>query len=200
MSVFDDADLNVPAARSRTPWVILSLLVGTAVVAGVLYLIATRANAAQNGAQEQAQTEPLDLDMSEFTETPEGVKYKTVDQPAEPKVAQDGDVLLVHYRGSLESGRVFDTSLEPRAGARKAYGEPLVLRLGDGEVIKGWEIGLRGMSVGEQRRLVIPPELAYGDKGAGDVIPPGATLIFDVELVGLYRAPEAGEAGDTPAE
>ncbi|MEL7239201.1 MAG: FKBP-type peptidyl-prolyl cis-trans isomerase, partial [Planctomycetota bacterium] len=102
------------------------------------------------------------------------------------RVAENGDLLMVHYTGKLDDGTVFDSSLNARPGSRKPYGVPLMLKLGRGEVIKGWEIGLQGMQVGEQRTIVIPPELAYGDRDLG-VIPPNSTLTFDVELVGLYR-------------
>jgi FKBP-type peptidyl-prolyl cis-trans isomerase FkpA len=87
----------------------------------------------------------------------------------------------VHYTGWLfedgELGEQFDSS--------KDRGDPFSFRLGAGMVIQGWDEGVVGMQVGGQRRLVIPAALAYGDRGAGNVIPPGATLIFDVELLGL---------------
>ncbi|KAF2361039.1 FKBP-type peptidyl-prolyl cis-trans isomerase domain [Trinorchestia longiramus] len=93
------------------------------------------------------------------------------------KSSSTGDRLSVHYTGSLTNGTVFDSSL-PR-------GEPFEFRLGASEVIPGWDQGLLGMCAGERRRLVIPPQLAYGDQGAGDVIPPGATLVFDIELMDI---------------
>eukprot|EP01122_Echinamoeba_exundans_P002830 TRINITY_DN12818_c0_g1_i1.p1 TRINITY_DN12818_c0_g1~~TRINITY_DN12818_c0_g1_i1.p1 ORF type:complete len:196 (+),score=58.60 TRINITY_DN12818_c0_g1_i1:41-628(+) len=97
------------------------------------------------------------------------------------KKAQPGDTVAVHYTGKLQSnGKVFDSSRE--------RGQPITFELGSGRVIQGWDQGIQGMCPGESRRLTIPPHLAYGDRGAGDVIPPGATLVFDVELVSISRA------------
>lgn len=91
--------------------------------------------------------------------------------------AQNGQTIKVHYTGTLTDGKVFDSSI-PR-------GEPFTLKLGAGQVIPGWELGLLGMKVGEKRRLTIPPELAYGKDGFPGVIPPNATLIFEVELLAI---------------
>ena len=90
--------------------------------------------------------------------------------------AQDYNKVVVNYTGKLEDGSIFDSSLNPGR-------EPFTFTLGVGYVIKGWDIGVKGMKVGGRRRLTVPPELGYGDKGAGSVIPPGATLIFDVDLL-----------------
>ena len=99
-------------------------------------------------------------------------------------VVSPGQIAVVNYTGWLyeesapeHKGREFDSS--------KNAGQPFQFPLGTGNVIKGWDQGVAGMKVGEDRRLVIPPDLAYGDAGAGGVIPPGATLLFDVELVGI---------------
>jgi FKBP-type peptidyl-prolyl cis-trans isomerase FkpA len=95
-----------------------------------------------------------------------------------------GQIAVVQYTGWLyetgatdHKGKEFDSS----RNARQAFKFPL----GTGSVIKGWDQGVAGMKVGESRRLTIPPQLAYGDAGAGGVIPPGATLVFDVELIGI---------------
>src|SRR5438445_599561 len=88
-----------------------------------------------------------------------------------------GDSVKVHYTGWLKSGQKFDSSHD--------RGEPLVFPIGRGRVIKGWDEGVGSMRVGGKRKLIIPAHLGYGDRGAGGVIPPGATLIFEVELVGI---------------
>jgi FKBP-type peptidyl-prolyl cis-trans isomerase FkpA len=93
------------------------------------------------------------------------------------KEAHAGDEVEVHYTGWLTDGRKFDSSHD--------RGEPYPVRLGAGNVIKGWDAGLVGMKVGGKRKLTIPPELGYGSRGHGSDIPPGATLVFDVELVNV---------------
>ncbi|XP_028040119.1 peptidyl-prolyl cis-trans isomerase FKBP2 [Bombyx mandarina] len=96
--------------------------------------------------------------------------------------SRKGDLLHMHYTGTLDDGTEFDSSI-PR-------GNPLTFKLGSGQVIKGWDQGLLGMCEGEQRKLVIPPELAYGSAGAPPKIPKSATLTFHVELVKIERKDE----------
>ena len=108
-----------------------------------------------------------------LTTTPSGLQIIQVNT-TNGKEAKAGDTVSAHYTGYLTDGTKFDSSVG---------GDPIVFPLGTGSVIEGWDEGLQGMKVGEKRRLIIPPQLGYGARGAGGVIPPNATLIFDVELV-----------------
>lgn len=116
----------------------------------------------------------LDKVAAGFNKTPSGLRYKII-QKGTGKKAQKGKKVSVHYKGQLTDGSVFDSSY-----SRK---EPIIFILGVGQVIKGWDEGLQLLNVGDKARLVIPGHLGYGSAGAGNVIPPDATLIFDVELV-----------------
>jgi FKBP-type peptidyl-prolyl cis-trans isomerase FkpA len=106
--------------------------------------------------------------------TRSGLKYLDLRAGQGPE-AKKGAVLEVHYTGWLRDGKKFDSSRDRNA--------PFTFKLGAGHVIKGWDEGVAGMKVGGKRRLVIPPQLGYGARGAGNVIPPNAELIFEVELL-----------------
>lgn len=106
--------------------------------------------------------------------TENGLEY-TITQEGTGPAPQSGDRVAVHYRGTFTDGRVFDSSYD--------RGEPLVFNVDRGEVIAGWDQGIMLLREGSKATLTIPPELGYGQRGAGGVIPPNATLVFDVELV-----------------
>ena len=109
----------------------------------------------------------------------------TINQEGSGDRASIGMSVSVHYTGKLEDGTIFDSSI-PR-------GQPFTFTLGAGQVIKGWDLGVEGMTVGEKRNLVIPPHLGYGVLGAGATIPPNATLVFDVELLEVKMPITLGE-------
>lgn len=117
----------------------------------------------------------LDVDLDSMDRTPSGLYVRDL-EIGSGETAQAGQVVTVHYTGWLPNGREFDSS---RGGAPFEFG------LGAGEVIRGWDEGVAGMNVGGRRQLVIPPELAYGNRSPGGGIPPNATLVFVVELLGI---------------
>ncbi len=109
------------------------------------------------------------------TDLPGGLKYWDITQGTGP-VVQKGDTVKMEYTGWLTSGKKFDSNV--------GTGRPFTVKLGAGDVIKGWDEGIPGMKVGGKRQLRIPPDLAYGTQGYPGAIPPNSTLIFDVELLG----------------
>ncbi|OYU94307.1 MAG: peptidylprolyl isomerase [Bacteroidetes bacterium B1(2017)] len=119
---------------------------------------------------------PFDVKGKDTLTTASGLRYIMVNKGTGVK-AESGKTVDVHYTGYLMDGKVFDSSVE--------RGEPISFPLGQNMVIRGWEEGIALMHVGDKMRLIIPSELGYGANGAGGVIPPNATLIFDVELVNV---------------
>ena len=112
----------------------------------------------------------------EIIETATGLGYVELVEGT-GATAKKGESVTVHYTGWLKSGEKFDSSHDRN--------QPFVFPLGAGQVIKGWDEGVAGMKIGGKRTLIIPASLGYGQQGAGGVIPPGPTLIFEVELVGI---------------
>lgn len=122
---------------------------------------------------------PWEVKSRDTLATASGLKYIIVEKAKDANAvkAENGKTVDVHYTGFLLNGKVFDSSIE--------RGQPLSFPLGNGMVIKGWEEGIALMQVGDKMRLIIPSNLGYGPNGMGGVIPPNATLVFDVELVNV---------------
>ncbi len=116
----------------------------------------------------------LDKIAAGFEKTDSGLRYKIIQKGDGPQ-AEKGKTVSVHYEGALTDGRVFDSSYKRK--------QPIDFKLGIGQVIRGWDEGISLLQVGDKARFVIPSDLAYGSAGAGGVIPPDATLVFDVELM-----------------
>ena len=127
-----------------------------------------------NQADASALGGPMSADKAQILAS--GLRVTDLEVGTGPE-AVAGQTVVVHYRGTLENGKQFDASYD--------RGKPFTFPLGRGQVIKGWDEGVQGMKVGGKRKLVIPPELGYGTRGAGGVIPPNATLIFEVELLDI---------------
>jgi FKBP-type peptidyl-prolyl cis-trans isomerase FkpA len=130
--------------------------------------------AATGEAEEITFASELDVDLARMERRQSGLHVREVAQGTGAE-AVAGRSVAVHYTGWLPDGTQFDSSRD--------RGEPIEFVLGEGRVIDGWEEGVAGMREGGRRKLVIPPGLAYGSEGAGGVIPPNATLVFDVELM-----------------
>ena len=151
------ARANARAKRNR---VIAAVVIVALVAAGAAYLFAPGASRGGGGGEEVT--------------TPTGLKYSDLVVGSGPS-PQPGQTAVVHYTGTLTDGSQFDSSRD--------RGQPYQFVLGQGMVIKGWDEGVQGMKVGGTRLLTIPAALGYGSRGAGGVIPPNATLLFEVELL-----------------
>ncbi len=145
---------------------IFLIIILTVIVGGVYFLFQNQ----KNNKGQEANNNIQDI---------QGMKVEILKEGT-GESAKNGDTVSVHYTGTLEDGTKFDSSRD--------RGTPFSFILGAGRVIKGWDLGVAGMKIGEQRKLTIPSELAYGDAGTpGGPIPPNATLIFEVELLGIGR-------------
>lgn len=146
----------------------MKLVTKTVVSVFIAAMLAVPAFAAENLKKSAVKTET----------TASGLKYvdKVVGKGASPKA---GKSVKVHYTGTLENGKKFDSSVDRN--------EPFSFTIGVGQVIKGWDEGVMTMKVGGKRKLIIPAKLGYGAQGAGGVIPPNATLLFDVELLDVAK-------------
>ena len=146
---------------------IIWVLIVLAVIAGLVYITINKKGNEQN------------INMQNETE---GVKI-TILKAGTGEVAKTGDTVAMNYTGTFENGTAFDSNVDPKF----QHVEPFVFTIGAGQVIKGWDVGIAGMKVGEKRKLELNPDFAYGSTGAGGVIPPNATLIFEVELLDIKK-------------
>jgi FKBP-type peptidyl-prolyl cis-trans isomerase len=150
-----------------------------AAVAAVILVLAVVSLVAQSAPRKSsaANTSAPAKVTGDGVKTPSGLTYWDI-RVGNGEVAKEGSHVRVHYTGWLTNGKKFDSSVDA--------GKPFDFTIGNGEVIKGWEEGVAGMRVGGKRQLRIPPDLGYGAEGTpGGPIPPNATLIFDVQLLGL---------------
>jgi FKBP-type peptidyl-prolyl cis-trans isomerase len=144
----------------------------TAIIIGITTILA----AAQTATKTKTDTSAPTKVTGPGVKTDSGLQYWDIRLGA-GTVAKEGSHVRVHYTGWLTNGKKFDSSVDA--------GQPFDFTIGNGEVIKGWEEGVTGMKVGGKRQLRIPPSLAYGAQGYPGAIPPNATLIFDIQLLGV---------------
>ncbi len=182
---------NLAAVMEHMPAILASLVV---FILSALVLLGAWVLESRQTPPALAQTEPLpaaspafaaapeegtprpSTTLDDWIITPSGLRYQEL-QPGKGASPRRGQTAVVHYVGRLADGRQFDSSYDRN--------QPFRFRVGVGQVIKGWDEGVATMRVGGKRRLEIPPELGYGAQGAGGVIPPNATLYFDVELLAI---------------
>lgn len=154
------------------------MVLSVAIILGIVgFLIFYNRNKSEKSQQNIINGAPAPAAVPQTTKMDkQGVKIEILKKGA-GEAAKNGDIVSVHYTGTLENGTKFDSSVD--------RGVPFEFTLGAGQVISGWDIGVEGMKIGEVRKLTISSELAYGASGAGNSIPPNATLIFEVRLLGI---------------
>ncbi len=156
-------------------WVLIVLVV----IGGLIYITINKSPAPKENIGVEQNT---NMGNTQNVQNTEGVKITTLKEGT-GEVAKAGDTVAMNYTGTLTDGTTFDSNVDPKFN----HVQPFVFTIGAGQVIKGWDVGVAGMKVGEQRKLELAPLFAYGSSGAGGVIPPNATLIFEVELLGIKK-------------
>jgi len=159
---------------------LITYLIIACIIVPIFFILISKEN--KQGKEETFESTYIDQNKEENnnTQSMEDQELKIeVLQEGTGEEAKNGDNVSVHYVGTLEDGTKFDSSID--------RGTPFSFDLGAGKVIKGWDLGVLGMKIGEKRKLTIPSDLAYGDDGIPNVIPPKATLIFEVELLDINK-------------
>lgn len=152
------------------------IILGAAVVIALVIVLIIRSKMGSQPQTSAVNTGATTAAGPNIITTASGLQYQVL-QEGNGAVATAGHMVSVHYTGWLTNGTKFDSSVD--------RGQPFQFSLGAGQVIKGWDEGVAGMKIGEKRKLTIPSNLGYGERGAGGAIPPNATLVFDVELLGV---------------
>ena len=166
--------------KDKKTSMMVSIIIFAVVIAVLVYITINKKNTPEPAPQVgQEQNTNTNMDN---TQQVDGVKI-TVLREGTGDAAKAGDTVAMNYTGTLEDGTAFDSNIDPKFN----HVQPFIFTLGAGQVIKGWDIGVDGMKTGEQRKLEINPEYAYGAAGAGGVIPPNAKLTFTVELIGIKK-------------
>jgi peptidylprolyl isomerase len=153
--------------------IIVSAIIFVAVIAFLVFITINKTEESATTTQNMNEGQVVGTDQNNM-DTQQGVKITTLKEGT-GNVAKSGDT------GKLADGTAFDSNVDPKF----EHVQPFVFTIDGGQVIKGWDVGVAGMKVGEKRTLEIAPEFGYGSTGAGGVIPPNATLIFEVELLGI---------------
>lgn len=167
---------QTPSLEKQAIWIVLGVIGVVAAVGAVLLRTRAGETTLSGGGLQQANQAVSGANAQRTGAPMAELKIEELTVGTGPEV-RAGDVIRMHYRGTLEDGKEFDSSYR--------RGEPFQAQIGVGQVIKGWDEGVIGMRVGGKRRLIIPPEKGYGLSGAGNVIPPNATLTFELELVSI---------------
>lgn len=164
---------SAQAARRRNLWLLIGALIIIGAGAALFFVYGNQPSTDQPSANPTPSNPALPVVGVGTFSTESGLQYQDLKLGSGPAAAA-GDTVSVHYTGWLVDGTEFDSSVG---------GDPFEFTLGRGSVIEGWDQGVEGMQVGGIRKLFIPAELGYGERGVGDIIPPSATLVFEVELL-----------------